>query len=111
MHEIVLALSTVPEDFDARSLARALVEAGVAACVTVLPAGRSIYRWGGAVHDDGEQQLVMKTTRAALDALWAALKARHPYDVPEFIVVPVEGGHEPYLRWVGETVASPERLP
>jgi periplasmic divalent cation tolerance protein len=111
MREIVLALTTVPEDFDARGLARALIELRVAACVTILPAVRSVYTWEQAVHDSAEQQLLIKTTGDQVEALWDALKARHPYDVPEFVVLPLRDGNPAYLRWVGDAVQSPERLP
>jgi periplasmic divalent cation tolerance protein len=111
MRDIVLVLTTLPEDFDARDLARALVELRVAACVTVLPGVRSVYTWQHAVHDDSEQQLVIKTTADLVDALWAAIRPRHPYDVPEFIVVPVREGNPDYFRWIGESVRLPERLP
>jgi periplasmic divalent cation tolerance protein len=100
MPEIVVALTTVPADFDAAALARALVDARVAACVNILPAVRSVYRWQGAVEDAIEQQLVMKTTREGVEALWNALKTHHPYDVPEFVVLPVVEGNPGYLEWV-----------
>jgi periplasmic divalent cation tolerance protein len=100
MDEIVVALTTVPADFDARALARELVESAVAACVTIFPAAQSIYRWQGAVEDSAEQQLVIKSTRGRVDALWKALKARHPYDVPEFVVVAVIDGNPDYLTWI-----------
>ena len=110
MREIVIALSTLPSGFDAPPLARDLVELGVAACVTILPAVQSVYVWEGAVQQETEQQLLIKTTRDRVAALWAALKARHPYDVPEFVVLPVSEGNPDYLRWVGEVVDSPKRL-
>jgi periplasmic divalent cation tolerance protein len=110
MREIVLALTTLPENFDARELARALVELRVAACVTIVPAVRSVYRWRDDVEDAAEQQLVIKTTADQLDALWAALGPRHPYDVPEFVILPVREGSPDYLRWIGESVRLPERL-
>jgi periplasmic divalent cation tolerance protein len=109
MREIVVALTTVPGGFDASTLARDLVEAGVAACVTVLPGVRSIYKWEGALNEDAEQQLLIKTTRDGVAALWAAIKARHPYDVPEFVVVPVLDGNSDYLRWISDSVVSAER--
>ena len=104
MTDIVLALTTVLADFDAPGLAEALVDARVAACVSILPAVRSVYRWNDAVENAAEQQLVIKTTRERVDALWAAIKARHPYDVPEFVVLPIIDGNPAYLDWVrGET--------
>src|SRR5436190_17744645 len=106
MTEIVVALTTVPADFDAPALARAIIDARVAACVNILPAVRSVYRWQGAVEEALEQQLVIKTTRESVDALWKALKERHPYEVPEFIVLPVVDGNPAYLEWVRESVSS-----
>jgi periplasmic divalent cation tolerance protein len=106
MSEIVLALCTVPAEFDAGPLAHELVDLGVAACVSVLPGVRSVYKWEGVIETAQEQQLVIKTTRRQVDALWSALKSRHPYDVPEFIVVPVTEGNQEYLDWVRNTVNS-----
>jgi periplasmic divalent cation tolerance protein len=107
MTDAVLALSTVPSDFDVRRLARELVELRVAACVSVLPALHSVYEWEGKIEESDEQQVLFKTTRARVDALWTALKARHPYDVPEFLVLPVLDGNPDYLRWVA-AAASPQ---
>jgi periplasmic divalent cation tolerance protein len=106
MSEIVLVLTTLPADFDAEALARDLVAGGVAACVTIHPAGTSVYTWKGVVETARELQLVMKTTHARVPALWTALRGRHPYDVPEFLVVPVTSGHEDYLAWIRSTVQS-----
>ena len=106
MPEIILAVSTLPADFDAHALAGELVDLRVAACVTVLSGVRSVYRWEGALERSAEQQLLIKTTRDRVEALWAALRARHPYDVPEFVVVPVVDGNPDYLRWVEESVSS-----
>ena len=104
MAEIVLALSTFPLGVDVEALASELLDLGVAACVTVLPHVRSVYKWDGATERSDEQQLLIKTSRERVEALWTALKARHPYEVPEFVVVPVLDGNPAYLRWVGESV-------
>ena len=109
MREIVLALSTLPAEFDADPLAAELIALGLAACVTILPGVQSVYTWDGKVERSREQQLLMKTTRDRVQALWTGMKARHPYDVPEFIVLPVIDGNPDYLRWVGASVL-PERL-
>lgn len=106
MPDIVLALTTVPHDFDAPALARSLVESGAAACVTMVPGVRSVYTWQGAVHDDREQQLIIKTTRERVQAAWAALKERHPYDVPEFVVIDVLDGNPDYLQWIADSVRA-----
>ncbi len=106
MREIVLALSTLPTGFEAAVLATELIDLGLAACVTILPGVESVYRWEGKVERDREQQLVIKTTRDCVAALWTALKARHPYEVPEFVVLPIVEGNPDYLRWVGESVST-----
>lgn len=102
----VLVLTTVGPGFDAAALARALVEQRLAACVNVVERIRSIYRWEGAVQDDAEQLLVIKTTDARVEALREALFARHPYEVPEFVVVPVAGTSDAYGAWILESVSS-----
>jgi periplasmic divalent cation tolerance protein len=104
--EYVIALTTLPADDRAPGIARTLVEERLAACVNILPAMTSVYRWKDAVEQDPEHQLVMKTTRARIPALWKRLRELHPYDVPEFIVVPVIDGHEAYLTWIGESTAA-----
>ena len=100
VHDVVLVLSTVPDDGSAEAIARTLVEEKLAACVNLLPPMVSIYRWKGSVERDAERQLVMKTTRSRLDALQKRLKELHSYELPEFIVLPVESGSEEYLEWV-----------
>jgi periplasmic divalent cation tolerance protein len=104
MNEPVLALTTLPADFDSTSLAQDLVGTGLAACVTILPTVRSVYTWEGLPQVDQEQQIVVKTTAAQVDALWELLKERHPYDVPEFLILPVIGGNEDYMRWIDQSV-------
>lgn len=100
----VLVLTTVGADFDARSLARALVDARLAACVNIVPAVHSVYRWEGRVADDAEQLLMIKTSEARIEELRAELLQRHPYDVPEFVVIPIRGTSEAYGAWLLESV-------
>jgi periplasmic divalent cation tolerance protein len=102
MTDVVLVLSTVPDDESAERLARALVDEKLAACVNLHPPMLSVYRWKGQIESSAERQLVIKTTRDRLPTLEARLKALHSYELPEFIVVPVEGGSDEYLRWVRE---------
>jgi periplasmic divalent cation tolerance protein len=99
----VIVLTTVGADFDARSLARELIEQRLAACVNVVPSVISIYRWQGRVEEEGEQLLVIKTVDANVDALRAALFASHPYEVPEFVVLPVASTSEAYGAWLLES--------
>jgi periplasmic divalent cation tolerance protein len=104
MPDFVLAMTTLPADFDVTPLASDLVGAGLAACVNVLPGITSVYTWKGVPQVDREQQLIIKTTSDRVDTLWEVLRARHPYELPEFMVVPVIGGSEEYARWVEESV-------
>lgn len=96
----VIALTTVGAAFDAAPLAKALVEARLAACVNVIPALRSIYRWQGRVEDDSEQLLLIKTTDERVDELRERLLAMHPYDVPEFVVIAVQEVASAYGEWL-----------
>ncbi|ACG72426.1 CutA1 divalent ion tolerance protein [Anaeromyxobacter sp. K] len=100
MTEARVVLVTAPDADVAARLARALVEERLAACGNVVPAIRSIYRWEGSVHDEGEALLVLKTRAARVDALRARVLELHPYQVPEVLVLPVEAGSDAYLAWI-----------
>ena len=100
----VIVLTTIGADAGAETLARTLVDERLAACVNLLPPMTSIYRWNGTVEEDRERLLVLKTTPDRVDALRARLHELHPYEVPEFLVLPVTGGSERYLQWVRESV-------
>jgi periplasmic divalent cation tolerance protein len=100
--DVVIVLTTVPVDFDTAGLAQQLLEQRLVACLNVLPPMRSTYWWQGAIDTADERQVVLKTRRECVAALEAALKSRHPYDVPEFLVLPVIGGGDAYLAWVKE---------
>jgi periplasmic divalent cation tolerance protein len=106
--ECVLVMTTLPADADASTFAQTLVETRLAACVNLLPGMDSVYRWEGAVEQERERQLVIKTTRARIAALWERVREIHPYDVPEFIVLPIVDGNDAYLRWVGESTRITE---
>jgi periplasmic divalent cation tolerance protein len=99
----VVVLTTLGADADAAALARTLVDEGLAACVNVLPLMQSVYRWKGVVESDREQQLVIKTTPSALDALEARLRQLHPYELPEFLVLSATGSRG-YLDWLAAAV-------
>lgn len=101
--DCVIALTTVPADLDASSLARTLVEERLAACVNILPEMVSVYRWQGRVEQETERQVIVKTTRAAISRLWERLRELHPYDVPEFIVLSIIDGNDLYLKWVRDS--------
>jgi periplasmic divalent cation tolerance protein len=100
-----VALSTAPDAETAARIARALVHERLAACVNVVAGVRSIYRWQGGVEDATEVLLVMKTAAEQADALAERLRALHPYELPELVVLPVAGGLGGYLAWVLEEVA------
>ena len=101
--EFAVVLTTLPDDGDAMGLARTLVEERLAACVNILPPMKSIYRWRGEVEEAPERQIVIKTSRARIPALRQRLGDLHPYDVPEFVVLPIADGSDAYLRWIGES--------
>ena len=106
MVDALVVLVTAPSPEVAAALARTLVEERLAACGNVLSEVRSIYRWEGQVREDAEALLVLKTTRARLEALRDRVLALHPYDVPEVLALPVEAGSAAYLAWLaGETGA------
>ncbi len=100
MTDALVVLVTTPTPEKAAELARALVEARLAACGNVVPGLRSIYRWEGKVQDDAEALLLLKTTRDRLEALRERVLALHPYRVPEVIALPIEAGSAPYLAWI-----------
>ena len=102
--DALVVLVSIPVDGSADTLAARLVTEGLAACVHRLPAGRSTYRWQGAVESADEALLVIKTTRAAWPALEAAIVAGHPYDVPEILALPVAAGLPAYLDWLVASV-------
>ena len=104
--EYVVVLTTLPADADAPGFARQLVDGRLAACVNLLPMMESIYRWEGRVERETERQLVVKTSRDRVPALWQRVRELHPYEVPEFIVLPIVDGSDSYLRWVGENTGG-----
>jgi len=102
-HEYVMVLTTLPADADGTAFARSLVEERLAACVNVLAPMESVYTWDGNIETESERQLVIKTTRERVVALWDRVRELHPYDVPEFLVLPIVDGNDAYLRWVADS--------
>ncbi len=98
--QTLLVLTNLPDQASARALATTLVTERLAACVNLLAPCRSIYRWQGAIESAEEVPLLIKTTSERYAALEAAIRAGHPYELPEIIAVPVEHGLPEYLAWV-----------
>jgi periplasmic divalent cation tolerance protein len=99
--QALLVLTNLPDQDSAHSLATALVTERLAACVNILEPCRSLYRWQGAIENTEEVPLLIKTTTERYAALEAAIRARHPYELPEIIAVPVAQGLPAYLAWLG----------
>ncbi len=103
----LLVLTNLPDRAAAERLADSLVEKRLAACVNILAPCRSVYRWQGAMQHDEEHPMLIKTSAGRYAELEAAIRAGHPYELPEIIAVPIERGLPPYLDWVaGETAAG-----
>lgn len=103
--QVVIVLTTWPDDSQGVVVARHLVESRLAACVTRLPRHHVTYRWQGAIEEAEEHQWVIKTTRGALDRLRDAVHAVHPYETPEWLVLEVTDGSEAYVAWLRATTA------
>jgi periplasmic divalent cation tolerance protein len=107
MTDMLLAFSTFASEEDAARVARALVTERLAACGTLLPGARSLYRWQGAVADEREVVVLLKTRRSAWPALEARLRELHPYETPECVAVELSGGSPAYLAWLAASVGPP----
>jgi periplasmic divalent cation tolerance protein len=104
--QVIVALSTCPDEATARRLAQTLVSERLATCVNRLPGVISTYFWDGRLQDDAEILLIIKSTAARQAELVARLQALHPYELPELVVLPVTGGNERYLQWVRSGVGE-----
>jgi periplasmic divalent cation tolerance protein len=96
----ILVLTQLPDRASAEALARALVEARLAACVSVGAPVESLYHWRGEIETAQEVPVVIKTAARRYAAVEAEIRARHPYELPEILAVPVIDGFEPYLGWI-----------
>ena len=101
----ILILTQMPDRASAQSLARALVEARLAACVSIGAPVESLYHWRGQIETAQEVPVAVKTRAERYGEVEAAIRARHPYELPEILAVPVVHGLAPYLDWIAsETV-------
>ena len=103
-NSVTIVLTTVPDRRSGRRIARHLVREKLAACVSTGGFFHSVYRWKGKLEAARETLLIIKTSRRLFSKLEKALKARHPYELPEIIALPVTGGSAEYLRWIEDSV-------
>ena len=96
----LLVLTYLPDRAAAERLAELLIEVKFAACVNILAPCRSVYRWQGRIEDAEEFPMLIKTTKDRYAELEAAIRAGHPYELPEIIAIPLAGGLSAYLEWV-----------
>ncbi len=101
-----VVLMTAPDREVAERIVRTLVEERLVACGNLVPGITSIYRWQGAIECDAEVLAILKTSADRVSTLLARASELHPYEVPELLVLPVEGGYLPYLEWVRESTSS-----
>ena len=97
-------LCTVPDPDTAGTIASILVNEQLAACVNIVPGISSVYRWKGAVEQDKECLLLIKTDRGMWSALESRIQSLHPYELPEIIAVPIATGQQDYLQWITDSL-------
>lgn len=101
--EAIVVLVTASTREEGETIARQLVEDRLGACVNLVPHIRSVFRWEGALCQEDETLLIIKSTRNRFPALVTAVKKLHSYSVPEIIALPIVEGSEEYLRWIDES--------
>ena len=109
MNPQILVLCTCPDEPSALNIAQHLVEERLAACANVIGGCTSVFRWEGKVETEQERLLLIKTQRRLLDELQNTIVRLHPYELPEVIAVPIDGGLPAYLRWI-DACLDPRRL-
>jgi periplasmic divalent cation tolerance protein len=102
-----IVLTTVASPEEADHIGRTLVEESLAACATLIPGVRSIYRWQGQLEINAETLILLKTGPDQLPALESRLRELHSYETPEFLVLPVESGSQAYLAWLSAGLKAP----
>lgn len=104
--EMVVFVATGNKD-EAKMIAKDLVESRLAACVSIVPAMQSIFRWEGKICEESESLLIIKSVKSNMDSLIDRIKQLHSYDVPEVIALPIVAGSKEYLNWLhAETVSA-----
>ena len=102
MTEFIVVFITAPNEKEAASISRTIVEERLVACVNIIPSVRSIYRWQGRVEDEQEVLMIVKTKSPLFERLQKRVKELHSYAVPEIIGLPVVEGSKEYLNWLGQ---------
>jgi periplasmic divalent cation tolerance protein len=102
----LVVITTLGQEAEARALVTALLQERIIACGTVLPGATSMYRWEGAVTEEREVVVLLKTDQTKWDALRSAVERRHPYRVPELLALPVTHGLDRYLAWLSSEVGA-----
>ena len=105
-NDAIVVMTTLSSADEAVKLVRELLERRLIACGTVLPSGRSLYRWQGKIERSSEVLLIAKTTRGKFDDLEREVRALHSYDTPEIVAVPIVKGSAPYLEWLSKAGSS-----
>ena len=96
----VIVQTNCGSEAEARTIGRAAVEAGLAACANIHGPITTVYRWQGEIAEEPEWVVYLKTTEATVETLEALVRERHSYDLPAFLVLPIEGGEARYLAWL-----------
>jgi len=100
MADIVLLLTTWPDEQRAEQAARIFLQKNLVACVNILPKMLSIYKWDGDIKNGTEHQMLLKTSASRTEELKQAILERHPYECPEVLILPVTGGYDEYMNWI-----------
>ncbi len=109
--KFTIVLVTAPDLKTARALARAALSARLIACANLVPKIESYYRWQGKIESSAEVLLILKTQQSKLAALETLILAKHPYDTPEFLVLPLSAGGQGYLDWIVESLDCGDASP
>ena len=104
--DVIVVLSNTDSAESAARMARELVGKKLVACVNVVPGVRSFYRWKGEIAEDDEHLMVIKTRRSLFEQVRICMRELHPYELPEIIALPLQGGDSGYLEWVRECTAG-----
>ncbi len=102
MTNCIVVLITAPKEEEAVQIAKNLIDERLAACVNIVKNIRSLYRWKGAVEDEGEVLMIVKTQETLFENLKNRVRQLHSYSVPEIIALPMIHGFEDYVQWIRE---------